>query len=210
MCCVDRLKSQTSPVGPTFGAGALSVSNGNQLAGSYEAKGIQPDPTAPRPELLNCDLDGTVMERVQIDIAIECSDASGPVWDVSATLLYSPRYDQGSSLDTIAGNYTLPFNTATNMLNINNDGVVFGMYHNGPNCTVNGQVSLVDPLLNLYLVEWTFANCVFPFPQYDGGQLTGVAVMNPSPLAPPDSFYLLLTGDVDGEFRSISVQYEPP
>ncbi len=147
-------------------------------------------------------------ERVSMTLTLECSDASGPVWEDTVSLIYTDRYELAAGLDTIAGNYTLGFRPATNTLNINSDGTVFGMYHNGPNCTVNGTVSLPDPAYNLYRMEWTLSSCVSPFPDYEGGQLSGIAVKDPSVNA-PGSFYLLMTGNIDGDFRSISVLYDP-
>ena len=196
--------------GPTFGAGALDVTNGDAVSGAYEAKGVLPDPVSPFPGVLTCQMAGTVTERSVMSVDLGCADASGPVWEESATLFYQTDYDRDSSLSTIAGNYTLGFAAlaATNTLNIAGDGTVFGMYDNGPSCTVNGQVSLIDPAYNLYDIQWTFSSCVSPFPSFEGSQFSGIATM--TSLGPPaGSFYLLMTGNVGGDFRSISVIYEP-
>ena len=140
---------------------------------------------------------------------LSCSDASGPVWNESATLFYQTDYEQNSSLAIIAGNYTLGPIAATNTLNIAGDGRIFGMYDNGPACTVSGQVSLLDPAYNLYDIQWTFSSCGPILPDYEGIQFTGIATIPTIPSLPSGSFYLLMTGNVAGDFRSISVIYEP-
>ncbi len=195
--------------GPTFGAGSLRVTNGNAVRGGYEAKGILPDPVSPSPGVLTCELNGTITERARLTLDLSCSDANGPLWDDSVTLLYQSGYTLGSDLATIAGNYTLAPLAATNMLNIAADGTVFGMYANGPSCTVNGQVSLIDPAYNLYDVNWTFSNCLSSLLNFEGAGFNGIATMTSDPVAPAGSFYLLMTGAVDGQFRAISVVYEP-
>ena len=194
--------------GPSFGAGLLDVTAGNQISGGYEAKGILPDPVSPLPGVLTCQLMGEVTQRTRMALDLSCSDATGPVWGESATLFYQSGYEQDSSLATIAGNYTLGPLAATNTLNIAGNGAVFGMYDNGASCTVNGQVSLIDPVYNLYDVNWTFSSCVSPLATHEGAEFSGMATMT-GPGAPAGSFYLLMTGDVAGNFRSISVIYEP-
>lgn len=196
--------------GIAFGSGAVSLDANNRVSGGYEAKGILPDPVSAIPGVLTCDLAGTVNPRATLQVDLGCSDSNGPILDESLTFFSRPGYDQDSDLATIAGNYTLAQLAGTNTLNIAGDGTVFGMFNNGPNCTVNGQVALIDPDYNLYDVSWTLSSCIVAvFQDYEGAQFTGVASMITEPGQPAGSFYLLMTGNVDGQLRSISLIYEP-
>jgi hypothetical protein len=121
--------------------------------------------------------------------------------------MYDARYDIDSSLAEIAGNYTLTVNAATNTLNINGDGTLFGMYHNGPRCTVNGTVSLIDSGFNLYRVEFSFSTCSF-ISRYEGVTMTGFASRN-VPGQKAGAFMLMLTALIDGRVEFTSVLYEP-
>jgi hypothetical protein len=65
-------------------------------------------------------------------------------------LCVSLAYDSPSSVGALAGNYTLAFSPASNMLNVNSNGVVFAMYDHAWRCTVNGHFSVIDTRFNLY------------------------------------------------------------
>ena len=95
------------------------------------------------------------------------------------------------------------------MLNITADGTLFGMYHNGANCMVNGVVSVIDADFSFLDVEWTMANCTDPIGIYEGAVVSGFAMESPSPNDPPGSYYFLLTGLNDSGFFAISVNFEP-
>ena len=144
------------------GAGMAGVSNGDRAIGNFVAEALwEYKNTFVEPRTLGCELEGTLSERQSMTLQIECSSGGGVVWDETVEFDYSRNFYeyQPSSLDTIAGNYTLRVMPATNTLNINADGVVFSMYRNGPRCTVNGQVSLIDTRYNLYWMEWLFSSC---------------------------------------------------
>ena len=140
---------------------------------------------------------------------IVCSDSNTIVYDENFTMTPQPGYGAGSSLSAIAGNYTLPFRPTTNMLNITADGTLFGMYHNGANCTVNGAVSIIDVNYSFLDVEWTMENCTDPIGIYEGAKMTGFAMESPSPNDPPGSYFLFVTGMNTSNFFAISVTYEP-
>lgn len=95
----------------------------------------------------------------------------------------------------------------TNSLTIAKDGTIFGVYHNGQQCTVNGRVDLIDARFNLYRFEFSFSSCQV-FQQYEGQTLTGLAARS-LPGTAANSFMLLITGVIDGRLESISVTYEP-
>ena len=194
--------------GVAFGSGSLVVDE-NTVSGGYEAKGVLPDPVSAVSGILTCGVDGDLTERATLALDLACSDATGPVWDDAVILQYQTEYEQGSDLSTIAGNYTLAPLAATNMLNIAGDGTLFGMYNNGADCTVNGLVALIDARFNLYDVSWTFSACANFFPDFQSTQFQGIAHMVTAPGQPAGSFYLLMTGYVDEQLRSISVIYEP-
>jgi hypothetical protein len=193
----------------TFGAGFLEVMPDGSVVGILEAKGIQPSPTAPRPVELSCSLLGTIEERQFLSIQIACSDDSGIVHDETVSLSYGLEYEEDSSLELIAGNFTLAFRPQTNILNINSDGVLFGMYHNGANCTVNGSVSIIDPNYNLVAVEWTMSSCIDPFGIYEGIKMRGFARQIVGLVQPPGSYDLILSGTTEDGFQTFRVFYEP-
>ena len=194
--------------GPTFGAGSVAITGTDTVYGELQARGIQPAGGS-SPVDLSCTLSGTVRERSTLVLDIVCSDSAGIVYDENFTMTPQPDYGAGSSLDNIAGNYTLPFRPGTNILNIIADGTLFGMYHNGANCTVNGVVSMIDADYSFLDVEWTMTNCTDPIGIYEGAVVSGFAMESPSPNDPPGSYYYILTGMNASGFYSISVTFEP-
>lgn len=194
--------------GPTFGAGSVDIIGTDQVSGVLQAKGIQPA-GGPPPVELSCSLSGTIRERSSLVLNVVCSDSNGIVYDENFTLRPQPGYDTSSSLIDIAGIYTLPARPSTNMLNITADGTLFGMYHNGANCTVNGVVSIIDSDFSLLDVQWTMTNCTDPFGIYEGADVSGFAMLSPNPNDPSGSYYFILTGMNDTGFFSISVNFEP-
>jgi len=195
--------------GPTFGTGTISVAGADSTNGVLQARGIQPSTGAPRPGDLSCSLAGTVRERQTLAIQITCSDSGGIVFDELFAMTPQPGYDAGSSLDGIAGNYTLAFRPATNMLNVTADGTLFGMYHNGANCTVNGLVSIIDADYSFLDVEWTMSSCTDPIGIYEGVVMTGFAMPSPNPNDLPGSYYFILSGQSTQGLFTISATFEP-
>jgi len=195
--------------GSTFGTGSISIVGTDSINGVLQARGIQPSIGAPTPVDLSCSLAGTIRERKTLTIQIICSDSGGIVFDEPFAMTPQPDYDAGSSLNSIAGNYTLAFRPATNMLNITADGTLFGMYHNGANCTVNGVVSIIDADYSFLGVEWTMSSCIDPIGIYEGAVMTGFAMQSPSPIGPQGSYYFLLSGQNTQGLFAVSVTFEP-
>lgn len=196
---------------PAYMAGNVSVSNSDAVSGvmrgqdlfSFPPAGL---PGAPRP--YSCSVSGTVAERASMAVQIACSDDTSIVYDEAVVLMPLPGYLDGSSLSSIAGNYTLSASPATNMLNIAADGTVFGMFDNGPTCTVNGTVSIIDSRYSLLDVSWTLSSCTDLLGLAEGGEYTGFAVRAPDPSA-PDSYYFLLIRELPDSLSLISVIYDP-
>jgi uncharacterized Zn-binding protein involved in type VI secretion len=197
----------TGSSGPGFGHGAVTVT-GNRVDGSYKTRVFGP-PTAPAGTTIDCTLSGTVSTRSSMQLTTTCLDAAGTSSTTALSFMYDARYDADSSLAEIAGNYTLTVNSTTNTLNINGDGTLFGMYHNGPRCTMNGTVSIIDSNFNLYRFELQFSNCgLFPS-QVEGARIIGLATRN-IPGQKTGAFLLQMTTSTDGPFQFFaSVLYEP-
>jgi uncharacterized Zn-binding protein involved in type VI secretion len=192
--------------GPGFGHGAVTVI-GNRVEGSFETRVLGP-PTAPVGAELDCTVSGTVSTRASMQLTTVCVDGAGASTTTSLSFMYDAHYDADSSLAEIAGNYTLAVNTATNTLNINGDGTLFGMYHNGPRCTLNGTVSIIHSDFNLYRFGVLFSSCTVLASRYEGVTMTGFATRNP-PGQKAGAFLLLLTAVIDGRLEFASVMYEP-
>ena len=210
----------TVPSGGAFGKGAVIVNSPNDVAGTYELFpfGIfNAPPPVPPPVPLNqtCTIDGTVTERSVLLVDLSCTDPAGITTNRSVSLLYLPAYDVDSALADIAGNYTLPFNPQTNSLNLNANGVVFGMLNNGANCTVNGQVQIIDARFNLYRFEMQLSLCLGTDPQrHEGATYRGFAMRN-LPGMRAGAFFLLVSSTatvvpgVIPPIRFFSLVYDP-
>jgi hypothetical protein len=198
--------ASASSSGPAFGYGAVTVTS-DRVAGSFETRAVQPSPTSPAGAELDCTLDGTVTTRVTMQATVVCSDTAGNSTTTNLTFHYDSRYDADSSLALIAGNYTLPPNPAGNSLNINGDGTLFGVYQNGPRCTLNGRVAIVDASFNLYRFEVLFTGCTV-LTHFEGVTMTGFATRD-LPGQKAGAFHLLLTAVVAGRLEFASVVYEP-
>ena len=197
----------TATSGPAFGHGAVTVA-GNRVEGSLQTRAIPLSPTGPPGAELNCTVSGTVSTRASLQLTTVCSDGAGAMTTASISFMYDARYDTNSSLADIAGNYNLTVRTATNSLNINGDGTLFGLYDNGPRCTLNGTVSIIDANFNLYRFEVLFSTCTVLALQYEGATMTGLATRN-LPGQKAGAFMVLLTAVINGRLEFASVLYEP-
>ena len=195
--------------GPSFGAGMVNVTGTNVVGGNMLVRGIIPLPGSPLPDDLSCDISGTVVERQVLNVQLDCSAASGVVFSRSYRMTPQPGYDEGSSLEAIAGNYTIAVRPDTNILNIISDGSLFGMFHNGANCTINGLVSEIDTNYRLLDVEWTMSLCTDSIGIFEGAEMSGFAIRTTNPNISPDSYYFILTGKNGNAMLSISITYEP-
>jgi hypothetical protein len=202
-----------TPPSFSFGSGAVIVNNPDQVAGTYRLRSLPSGFVAlgALPPEQTCAMDGTVTERSLLQVTLSCTDDAGTTTDRTLNMLYNPAYDLDSSLADIAGNYTVPFRPQTNTLDINASGVVFGMLDNGPTCTVNGQVQIIDARFNLYRFEIQLSLCQGPIGQlYEGTTFRGFAARN-LPGMRTGAFILLLTGTstLSGPIQFFSLLYEP-
>lgn len=194
---------------PSFGGGNVAVSSADALSGSFELPGPLSE-NFQRGEDLGCSVAGTVRERQSLAVDVVCSDSNGVVYDAELSLFYEGNsYERPSSLETFTGDYTLEFRPESNALNIAADGTLFGTYHNGANCTVNGIASIIDPAFSLISIRWTMSNCTDSFGDFEGVEMSGFAQASPSPAGTAGSYYFLLTGRTPDGLYAISVLYEP-
>jgi hypothetical protein len=183
---------------PLFGSGAVLVSGGNRLDGAYDSG--RPFSTLAE----HCEFMGTLTERISMSISLECTDESGTKRSSAVILGYDSDYGGGSSLATIAGNYAFAAKPS-NFLNIDGNGVVFGVYDNGPNCTVNGVAEVIDARYNFYRLEWHLSLCQ-TLTKFEGATLTGFGFKNVRG-TPAGSLFALLTGIVDGHVEGASLLF---
>ena len=197
---------------PSVGTGTVSVTQNNVLSGSFELAGATMLPTNQQGEDLGCSVSGTVLERQILSVDVTCADSNGVVYDETLAMMYEGSiYERESSLDAIAGDYTLIFRPDTNYLSITDDGTIMGSYHNGgAQCLVNGTAAIIDADYTLLDISWTMSSCIDPFlnGDYEGVQVSGFAMGILSPTGAPGSYLLLLTGRAEDSVYFISVHYD--
>lgn len=196
------------------GGGMVAVTGEGRVVGNFAARGNQEKPPGVYGLrwAVSCRLEGSLQQRVSLALELECTPESGDEWTAEITLQYDhDLYEYPSSLSTIAGNFelnTLQGRPHLNSLNVNGDGVVFGAYRPdfGPNCTVNGTVSVVDPRFNLYWTEWRFSNCRGA--AHNGAELSGTLyTLPPGFLGYSGSLIIHMSGMVGGLFQTFSIHY---
>jgi hypothetical protein len=210
----------------SFGAGAVTVSSSTQVSGSMRRVVRTATPNAfpsllpgatviGRPEEQPCTISGSVATRSTLAATFTCTTGSGGVEVRSYDFAYVSSVHAGpASLTSLAGNYTLSFRPASNMLNVNSNGEVFAMYDNAWQCTVNGRLSATDARFGLYRAEWTFSACANPASQrFEGATFSGFVhrtrVVATDGSATDGALYVLLTAPVQGQLSLISVVYDP-
>ncbi len=195
---------------PSFGGGTVSVSSNNVVTGTFEVRGDRMPFTGQPNEDLGCGISGIVQERQVLSVDVTCSDSGGVVYEEALQLMYDPNvYERDSSLDDLAGEYTLEFQPDTNSLSIAVDGTLFGMFNNGARCSVEGIATVIDAEYTFIEVTWTMSGCTNQIGNYEGTQMSGFALADPNPAGRPGSYYFLLTGQSPDGLYSISVLYEP-
>ena len=195
---------------PAFGAGAVVVTNGNAVSGSYTLHTLQVTPSSPRVPEPECSIDGTVAERASLAVTVSCEDADGNVTERRLSFVFVPDYSRPSSLDDIAGNYTLTFNQDTNSLSISSTGEIFGMFHNGgTNCVVNGTAEIIDPRFAPLRFTFEFSNCTGAFDEFEGVTMSGLGMRSFGITDAPGSIFLVIVGNIEDRFRFFSMLYEP-
>lgn len=178
------------------GSGTLTMSNGNQLSGSFllvtQLGFTFPDGTTSA----NCSFTGTVIERQTVTAAVDCTTTAGLQNQVTATLAYEDLYDRDSSLALISGNYQ----GVQEVFNVAADGTIFSQ-NAGTSCVINGQVTIINSAFNAYDVEFTYSNCVGQAAILNGSSFSGLALLDNTVV--PEELGIAVTGDVAGEFVSL-------
>ena len=199
--------------GAAFGLGSLTVDDSNQVSGTFRARTGQPGLSSPPSIELDCELNGPLAGRETLFLMVTCLEAGDLRWEESLDLLphLSAIYEQDSSLARVTGSYQLGTgrNADSTPILISENGMMSGRYHNGANCDLNGQVSVIDTNYNMYQLDWTFGNCVQPFPQFEGSIWSGLGYYFEDVVDGSIRFRLIMGGDVSGDFRTISNSLVP-
>lgn len=188
---VDQLGNQ--------GSGVLSVSNGDEVSSNFQIVtelGITfPDGTS----IADCALSGTIEERQNMDVTINCTTTSGPLNQITAALAYDVTYDRDSSLDTIAGTYDDGSGIVTS---IASDGTIF---EQNPfiGCVTNGLVSVIDSEFNVYDYQFGISNCAGPSSILNGSDFFGLARLDI--IAGQEILNVAATGEVDGTLVAVVI-----
>ena len=179
------------------GSGIMTVSNGNDVAATFELVTLFGDTFPDGTTLADCALSGLVTERETMSVTINCTTTAG--LDDQYTVMpldYVPIYGRDSSLETIAGTYDDGFGIMTN---IASDGTIFAQ-DPFSNCVVNGQVSVIDPDFNLYDFQFGLSNCVGIDDILNGTSFVGIGLLDNS--FTPEALIVPATGEVDGNLVS--------
>ena len=173
------------------GTGTLSVSNSNNLNGTFQLVTqlgyVFEDGTT----LANCTFSGTVAERQTVNASIECTTTAGLMQQSTAALDYDVAYDRDSSLATIAGNYQ----GFSAVLNVAGDGTIFSQ-DPVTGCVVNGLVSVLNSNFNAYDLNFTYDSCTGFEAILNGSNFTGIAALDNS--EDPEVLIATATGSVGG------------
>lgn len=191
--------------GPRLGVGAAVVTNGNEVSGSYEVLELIAFGT-----VTHCEFEGTVSTRTSLVLDVTCTDANDVITERSLSFFYDSGYERDSSLAEIAGNYEDPplGVPLSNSLSISSNGVIFGHFQNGgADCTVNGQVGVIDASFAPLEVELNLSLCAGILGSaFEGTTLEGL-ILNNVPGSPADSFLMLVSGMAGGTLRIFSMLF---
>ncbi len=119
---------------------------------------------------------GAVVQRSTLTLSGTVTTANGTVLPAQAavTATFDALYNAGSSLITIAGNWTGPTGI---VMNINSAGVIFAQ-DPVSGCVVNGQVSIINTSYNAYSVSATYSNCTGSASILNGVPATGLMAID--------------------------------
>jgi hypothetical protein len=119
-------------------------------------------------------ISGTVSQRSSMTLTVAATTSAGTaLGSDTETWTFSNIYDEGSSLATLAGNYT----DGSDTLSINGSGVIFEQDPT-TGCVINGQASPIDPQYNAYSLSITFSNCTGSAAAANGQTMTGLATLD--------------------------------
>lgn len=116
---------------------------------------------------------GTVSERTTLDLTMTASGLT-----TTATMTYDEDYEKGSALANVEGNYipnqSMLFGNELDPYIIDTAGVITAAFTTpgGLNCTVSGQVSIIDEAWNAYDVSMNLTGCGIRDGDYTGLGIT--------------------------------------
>lgn len=116
---------------------------------------------------------GMVTERTTLDLTMTASGLT-----TTATMTYDADYEKGSALENVEGNYipnqSMLFGNQLDPYIIDTAGVVTAAFTtpDGLNCTVSGQVSIIDAAWNVYDVSMDLFDCGIRDGDYTGLGIT--------------------------------------
>jgi hypothetical protein len=119
---------------------------------------------------------GNVAQRATLTLSGAITTANGTVIPAQAAITanFDSLYNTGSSLTTIAGNWTGPSGV---VMSINSNGVI---YAQDPvsGCVVNGQISIINSTFDAYSASATYANCIGSASILNGVTATGLMAID--------------------------------
>ena len=143
-----------------------------------------------------CEMMGFLVEDASLNLSIECENSSGsieresinfvPQTILECTIACFPQepYEMASSLSSIAGSYAIPLfiseqpsiSPTSSPIAFSALGEISGLLDFGPECSVSGQVSIIDPQFNLYDIEIALSDCEGDLSTQNGRVFTGFAI----------------------------------
>lgn len=147
-------------------------------------------PFADSTTLANCNFTGSLVERVSMDLTLSCKTRGDLEFTETLTLEFDPVYDRDSSLETVSGNYRT---LADNVLSIAADGQLF-LQDATTGCVVNGRVSVITLVSNLYNVVLQYESCTGPDDRLNGSTFNGFAQLDDT--APQEALIIAAIGGV--------------
>ena len=122
-------------------------------------------------------VNGTVASGSTLTLTLSFTTNAGTPLADSWSLTYSALSNSGSSLSTLAANYT--DSVSGSVLSITASGAMSSQ-NATTGCVLNGTATIIDGAYDIYQVTVTYENCTGSYAPLNGVQLTGVAVLDPS------------------------------
>lgn len=126
-------------------------------------------------------LNGTLASGSTLTMSLSFTTNGGTMETGSWSLAFNTLTNSGSSLTTIAANYTDSASGST--LTISGDGTMTGQ-NPANSCVVNGTITIINSTYDIYQVTLSYHNCTGTYAPLNGVELTGLAVYDPS-TSPP-------------------------
>jgi len=136
-------------------------------------------------------LTGTINPRNALDFTNYFSPTMNTTFMTPVSLTYYPLYAAGSSLTTVAGNYTEQLNengsTVSVAYTISGSGVIYAQDPSS-GCVRNGTVALIDSNYNMYHLQYTYGDCTGNYAALNGLTFNGIAALWPATSSSPAEF----------------------